>query len=264
MRRALLAEWTKLPTLPSTAWLVLAAVAGTVVGGAAWTGSVDAARCPGQAGCGLDLPKLTLTGVWLGQAAVVVLAVQAMTGEFDTRTVQATLAAIPRRTRLMAAKAAVVTAAALAAGTLGVAGSLLAGRAILPGNGFTAASGHPPPSPADGPTLRAAAGTVLYLGLVALLGLGVGTVVRDTAGALTVVLTLLYSFPAVAGLVADPVWRERLDRVAPMPAGLAIQATRDLDELPIAPWTGLGVLAAWAAGAMLLGTVRFRRHDVGS
>jgi hypothetical protein len=260
MRRALAAEWTKLCTLPGNGWLVLAVVAGTVAAGAAWTATVDAARCP--AGCRIDLPRLTLTGVWLGQVAVAVLAVQAITGEFGTRTIHATLTAIPRRGRLLAAKATVVTAAVLAAGTLGVAGSLLAGRAILPGNGFTAAAGHPPPSPADGPTLRAAAGTVLYLGLVGLLGLGVGAAVRDTAGALTSVLALLYCFPAVAGLVAEPAWRDRLLRVAPMPAGLAIQATRDLDQLPVAPWAGLGVLAAWAGAALLLGGALLRLRDV--
>jgi ABC-2 type transport system permease protein len=261
MSRALRAEWTKLRTLPSSAWLVLAAVAGTVVLGAAWTATVDASRCP-AAGCRLDLPRLALNGVWLGQVAVAVLAVLAVTGEFETRTIQAALAAVPRRGVLLAAKAALVTATALAAGTLGVAGSLLAARAILPGNGFTAAAGQPPPSPADGPTLRAAAGTVLYLGLVALLGLGVGAVVRDTAAALTTVLTLLYCFPAVAALVGDPAWRERLLRVAPMPAGLAIQATRDLDQLPIAPWAGLGVLAAWAGAAMLLGAAFLGRRDI--
>jgi ABC-type transport system involved in multi-copper enzyme maturation permease subunit len=261
--RALAAEWTKLRSLPSSAWLVSAAVAGTVAAGAAWSASVDAARCP-AAGCALDLPRLTLAGVWLGQVALAVLGVLAITGEFDTGMVRASLTAVPGRARVLAAKAAVVVAAALAAGTLAVAGSLLAGRAVLAGNGFTAAAGHPPPSPADGPTLRAAAGTVLYLGLVALLGLGVGTVVRDSAAAVTAVLTLLYGFPAAAGLVADPAWRERLQQVAPMPAGLAVQATRDLDQLPIAPWPGLGVLGAWAGAALLAGTVLFARRDIGS
>jgi ABC-2 type transport system permease protein len=80
-------------------------------------------------------------------------------------------------------KAAVVTATVLAAGAVGVVGSLTAGRALLPGNGFTDANGYPPLSLTDGPTLRAALGTVLYLGLVALLSLGVGMILRDTAGA---------------------------------------------------------------------------------
>jgi ABC-2 type transport system permease protein len=157
---------------------------------------------------------------------------------------------------------AVVAATVLAAGTLGVLGSLAAGRAILPGNGFTAANGYPPLSLADEPTLRAAAGTVLYLVLVALLALGVGAVARDTAAALTVVLALLLLAPLITGLVGDPRWQERLDSLAPMTAGLAVQATTRLDSLPIGPWPGLGVLAAYAAAAaLLLGAAAFVNRD---
>jgi ABC-2 type transport system permease protein len=261
--RALAAEWTKLRTQPGSAWLVLAAVAGTVVAGAAWTSAADGAGCP-PPGCRLDLPRLALAGVWFGQVAVVVLAVQATAGEFDTRMVQATLVALPRRGRVLAAKAAVVGATALVAGSLAVAGSLLAARLLLAGDGGGWPAAAVELSPAGGPTLRAAAGTVLYLGLVALLALGAGTVVRDTAGALTAVLTLLYGFPVAAGLVADPAWRERLQQVGPMPAGLAVQATRDLDQLPIGPVAGLGVLAAWAGGAVLLGVALFGRRDIGA
>jgi ABC-2 type transport system permease protein len=154
-----------------------------------------------------------------------------------------------------------VTATVLAAGTLGVLGSLAAGRAILPGNGFTAANGYPPLSLADGPTLRAAAGTVLYLGLVALLSVGVGTAVRDSAGAIVTVLTLLYVVPMIATFVTDPQWHERLEKLAPMTAGLMIQATRDLERLPLRPWAGLAVLAAYAGAAMLLGVVLFATRD---
>lgn len=261
MGRTLGAEWTKLRTVPSTAWLLLAAVAFTVALGAATTASVDTSSCPSPTGCHEDITRLSLTGVRLGQVAVVVLAVLAITGEYGTGTIQTTLAATPRRATVLLTKATVVTATVLAAGTLGVLGSLLAGRAILPGNGFTTAAGYPPLSLADGPTLRAAGGTVLYLGLVGLLSLGVGTVVRDTAGAITTVLGLLYSFPVLAAFVADPQWHARLQKLAPMTAGLAIQATRGLDQLPIGPWGGLGVLAAYAGAAMLLGAVVFELRD---
>jgi ABC-2 type transport system permease protein len=256
------AEWTKLRTVPSTPWLLLGAVVATVALGAAGSGSVDASSCP-PPGCQVDITRLSLSGVWLGQVAVVVLAALAMTDEYGCGMIQATLAATPRRATVLLAKATVVTATVLAAGILGVLGSLVAGRAILPGNGFTAANGHPPLSLADEPTLRAAAGTVLYLGLVALLSLGVGTVVRDTAAAVTAILGLLYGFPVIAVFVTDPVWHARLQKLAPMTAGLAIQATRGLDELPIRPWAGLGVLAAYAGAAMILGAIVFQLRDAG-
>ncbi|MFF2406277.1 ABC transporter permease [Streptomyces sp. NPDC058092] len=257
MRGALHAEWTKLRTLPSTWWLLLAVAALTVALGAAATGSVSADQCPSPAECHEDTVKLCLTGVWLGQAAVAVLAVLAMSSEYGTGTIRVTLAAVPGRARVLAAKATVVTGAAVAAGTLAVLGSLLAGRLLLPGNGFGTAA----LSLAELPTLRAAAGSVLYLALIALLSLGTATVVRDTAGAITAVLGLLYAFPVVALMVADETWRERLQELAPSSAGLAVQATRNLDTLPIAPWPGLGVLAAWAGAALLAGAAVFRLRD---
>jgi len=142
-----------------------------------------------------------------------------------------------------------------------VLGSLLAGRLILPGHGFTAAHGFAPLSPADGPVLRAAAGSVLYLALIALLGLGVATAVRESAVAIGVVLGLLYLFPIAAAVVSDPHVRRHLQQIAPMTAGLGIQATTGLRSLPLSPWAGLGVLAAWAAGALLTGGLLLRLRD---
>jgi ABC-2 type transport system permease protein len=59
----------------------------------------------------------------------------------------------------------------------------------------------------------------------------------------------------------DPAWVHRLQRYGPMTAGLAIQATRNLGKLPVGPWAGLGVLAAWAAAALLAGGVLLRLRD---
>ncbi|NKZ09297.1 ABC transporter permease, partial [Actinomadura latina] len=143
----------------------------------------------------------------------------------------------------------------------GVLASLAAGRGLLPGNGFTAANGYPPLSPLDGPTARAAAGTVLYLVLVALLALGAGTALREPAAAITAVLALLWIVPVVTRLAGDAHWQDRLGKVSPMPAGLAVQATRNLDRLPIGPWEGLAVLAGHAAAALLAGWIVLAVRD---
>lgn len=69
------------------------------------------------------------------------------------------------------------------------------------------------------------------------------------------------AFPVIAELVGDERWRERLQEMAPSSAGLAVQATRNLDSLPIGPWPGLGILAAWAGAALLAGAAVFTlRH----
>ncbi|MES9609597.1 ABC transporter permease [Actinomadura sp. NPDC000929] len=258
---ALHAEWTKLRTVPSTAWLAPALAVLVAAVGAAVTGTVDTAHCTGPAGCAEDTPKLALSGVQLGQVAAVILGVLAVGGEYATGTITATLAAVPGRITVLAAKAAVVAGLVAAGGTAGVLASLAAGRGVLPRNGFTAANGYPPLSLADGPTARAAAGTVLYLVLVALLALGAGTVLREQAVAMGAVLALLWIAPVLVRLVGDEEWRERLERLSPMTAGLAVQATRGVERLPIGPWEGLGVLAAYTAAALLAGGVALAVRD---
>lgn len=259
--RSTLPEWTKFRTLRSNAWLVAAVVVFTVTASVAAVVAVDTADCPTPSTCFEDLPKLTLTGVWFGQVAAIVLAVGVIGGEYGTGTIQATLAAHPRRHEVLFGKAVVVTATVLVSGTVAVLGALLAGRIVLPNNGFTEANGYQPLSITDGATLRAAVGTVLYLVLVALLALGVATAIRSTAGALATVLSLLFVAPVLVGLVTDPTWHDRLDRFVPTTAGLAVQATTRLEQLPIAPWAGLGVLAAYTAITLLTGGWQLARRD---
>lgn len=257
MSRALHAEWTKQRTVAGTGWLLLSAIALTV----ALSVVVTLATTYASAGAGQDLPKLSLTGVYLGQAIVAVLAVLTITSEYSSNMIQVTLSAIPRRPTMLAAKAAVLSALVLAAGTIAVLGCVLAGRLILPAGGFTAAHGYPFLSLRSGPTLRAAAGSVLYLTLIALLSLGIATAVRDSAIAIGLVLGLLYLFPIFADLVTSPHLERHLKQIGPMTAGLEIQATTNLRSLPIAPWAGLGVLAGWAAAAMLTGGLLLNLRD---
>jgi ABC-2 type transport system permease protein len=255
---ALRAEWTKLRTVPGTVWLLAASIVLTV---AVSTAAAAATRCPAGTSCPVDPTRLSLTGVQFGQAVVAILAVLAIGSEYSTGMIRTTLTAMPRRAAVLAAKAAVTTGPVLAAAALAVAGSLLAGRLILPGHGFTAARGFPPVSLADGPVLRAAAGSVLYLALIGLLSLGIAVAVRDSAVAIGLVLGLLYLFPIVAALAANPHWQRHLEQIGPMTAGLEIEATTGLRTLPLSPWAGLGVLAAWAAGALLVGGLLLRLRD---
>ncbi|MEV2266889.1 ABC transporter permease [Nonomuraea africana] len=257
MRRELHAEWTKLRTTTGTGWLLLALVVLTTAASAAAAATVS---CP-PAGCDHDVPKLSLIGVQLGQAVAAIMGVLTISGEYGTGLIRTTLTAMPRRTAVLAAKAAILTGLTLAAGTVAVLGCVLAGRLILPGNGFVPAHGQALLSLADGPTLRAACGSVLYLALVALLGLGVATAVRDSATAIGVVFGLLYVFSILPFMVADPDWQRLLWRISPMNAGLAVQATTHLSSLPLGPWAGLGVLAAWATVALLGGGLLLRRRD---
>ncbi|MBC6456437.1 ABC transporter permease subunit [Actinomadura sp. HBU206391] len=257
MRPELHAEWTKVRTVTGAAWLLLALVALTaaVSAAAAATATCTSARC------NYDAVKLSLMGIQVSQAIVAILAVLAISGEYSTGMIRTTLTAMPRRATVLAAKAAVLIGLTMAAGIIAVLASVLAGRLILPGNGFTLAHGYPPLSLADGPTLRAAAGSVLYLVLIALLSLGIAAAVRDSAAAIGAVLGVLYLFPIIGSMIRDPDWQRLLWRISPMNAGLTIQATIDLTDLPLDPWAGLGVLTAWAAAALLTGGLLLRLRD---
>jgi ABC-2 type transport system permease protein len=189
---ALHAEWTKARTAGGTIWLLLAVIAATVAAGTAVA-----------AGCAQDPARVSLSGVDLGQAVVAVQAVLVISGEYGTGMILLTLTAMPRRTIMLAAKAAIITGLVVA-GTVAVLGSVLAGRLILPGHGFTPEHGYPLLSLAAGPWLRAAAGSVLYLALIGLLGLGIATAAQDSAAAIGIVLGLLYLFPVVTAAVANP------------------------------------------------------------
>ena len=256
MRNAVHAEWTKLRTVPSTAWLLIGVVALTVGASAMATAII---KCP--ATCNADTTKVSLTGIMLGQAAVAALAVVVVTAEYGSGMIRASLAAVPRRSVLLAAKAVVVSAVVLAAGTVSVLGSVLVGRIFLPGNGFDATHGFAALSLFHGPTLRAAAGSVLYLVLIGLFTLGLSAALRDSGVVTGVVLCVLYVIPLVTDVTLSAVWQHRLDRWAPVNAGLAIQATTDIAKQPIGPWPGLGVLALWTAAALVGGWVVLQLRD---
>jgi ABC-2 type transport system permease protein len=239
MTGAFRAEWTKLWTTPGPAWLLVVTTVGTAALG---TGICATVACP-PGGC--DLARLVLSGVYLGQAPIAVLGVRAVSGEYCTGLLRTTLTAVPRRPAVLAAKALVLTLPVAAAGAVGLLVPAITGPRRL--------------SLTDGPALRATAGSVAYLVLIAILGLGVAAIVRDSAAAIGAVLGLLYLPPILIPAVADPRLHRLLEQAAPMTAGLAVQATTD--RPPIGPWAGLGVLAAWSAGVLLAGIVLLRRRD---
>ncbi|MFG1922299.1 ABC transporter permease [Cryptosporangium sp. NPDC048952] len=235
---ALRAEWTKLRTSPATVWSVLAVAVTTAALSALAVATVN---CP----CATDTMKLTLIGVQLGQAVAAVFAVGVIGGEYGTGMVALTFAAMPRRATVLAAKGALVSGLVATAGTVGVGIAWAAGHAAL-GEDFVA---------------RPVFGSVFYLVLIALLGLGAAAVTRNSASATGLVLALLYMAPIVAGVLSDPDWKRHLRQVSPSDAGLAVQSTIGLDQLPIQPWHGLGVLALWAALALLAGALALRARD---
>lgn len=258
MTVALHAEWTKWRTLPGQAWLIFGTIAVTV--GVSWA-AIASQHCPALGGCIPDPARQSLIGVEAGQAVVAILAVVAVTGEYATGMIRVTFTAMPRRLIALSSKAVVAAGLVLATAAASVLGCVLAGRLILPGNGFTRANGFAVYSLGNPGLLRAACGAVLYLVLIALMSMGVAAAVRESAVAIGAVLGLLYLFPILLMAVSNTTWHRHLEQIAPMVAGLDVISTVGLRSLPLTPWQGLGVMAAWACGCLAIGGAILRFRD---
>jgi ABC-2 type transport system permease protein len=261
-RQALHAEWTKLRTLPGTFWLLAAVSVLTI----ALSAGVSAAyQCtPGAcspAQTGTDPAKIALAGLYLGQVLAACVGVLAVGGEYDSGMIRVTLAALPRRLSVLLAKALVALGVTLAASLVGVLGSYVAGRLLLPGSGLSAANGYLVLSLGNDTDLRAFSCAVLYLVLIALMALGITTAVRNSGAAIGTVLGLLFVFPILTAVIPDHTLARHLEQASPMTAGGYSYTTVGLKSLPLTPWQGLGVVALWAVGALLLGALVLRLRD---
>jgi ABC-type transport system involved in multi-copper enzyme maturation permease subunit len=216
-----------------------------------------------------DVVQISLTGLQIGQIALVAVAVLFITSEYRRGMIRTTLAVSPRRGRVLAAKAIVIGAVAFLIGLVIALVTYFLVVPVLYGNGM----GQPwflEPSLTDWPVQRALVGAGIYLALVALLSLGLATALRRSAAAITaLILLLIVPFIVQGGLpLTAAQW---LMRGTPGSAGSAITRTVEPDpfnpsaavdvETMVAPLPGVAVLAAYAAAAMALGYWRLRRRD---
>jgi ABC-2 type transport system permease protein len=259
--QALRSEWVKLRTVRSTAWSLLVFVGISILFTSLLTsGSSTEGGSPGHGGDN-DIVLDSLAGVWFGAIAAAVLAVLVITSEYSTGMIRTTLLANPRRRTVLAAKTVIVGGVVLVLGLATSAACFQIGQWFLRGNGFNYDGGYPAVTLADHEALRAVLGTGVYLGLLAVFALGVGAVLRHTAGAITVVLAALLA-PVIALTFLPDSIADWVERYCLMGAGLAIQQTvvRD-DSIALSPVRGLLVAAAYAAVPLLLALWLIGRRD---
>jgi ABC-2 type transport system permease protein len=255
------AEAIKLRTVRSTTWSLLLFAGVSLLFTALYCeGSSTQGGSPGRPGDN-DIVADSLVGVWYGQIALAVLAVLAITSEYSTGMIRATLAATPRRRAVLASKGTLVVGAALVLGFVTTAGCFVVGQQLLRGNGFNYENGYPAVSLADGEAFRAVGGTALYLGALALFSLGVGAAVRHTAGAITIVLVAVLA-PVVAISFLPERLSEPVEKFSLIGAGLSIQQTVERpDNIPLEPAAGLAVVGAYAAIALVVALWSIGRRD---
>jgi hypothetical protein len=172
-------EWTKLRTVASTRWTLLACWAGTIGIGLIVCASVASrwsGLSPGQQ-ASFDPTSRSLTGLLLGELAVGILGALVITSEYATGMIRSTLAAVPGRRVVLAAKAAVLAVPTLIVGVTASVIAFLGGQALLASTGVGVSLG-------SSGGLRAVIGGGVCLMLLALLGFGLGAIFRRTAGAI--------------------------------------------------------------------------------
>ena len=245
-------EARKLHTVRSTYWLLLAALAANLAV-AALLGALLPGHMSLQQKTAIDSVRVSLGGLHLSQIAAGLLGVLAITSEYGTGMIRATLTAVPQRRLLLAAKALVLTAVTLATMTAACLGAYLAFQAFLP-------AGDPMHTTLATPgVLRAVTGAGLYLTVLALLGFGLGAVLRSSAGATAALLGILFVPTLLAALLPQS-WQDTVGGYLPMNAGDAIYSLRHQAHT-LYPWAGLGVFSLYAAAALAAAFVLVTRRD---
>ena len=256
---ALRSEFTKIRSVRSTYWTLLATLVVVIGIGALF--SYGAAHNFSQlprpprptAGPGdRERHERSLFGLILGQLIIAVAGALAITSEYTTGMIRTSLSVLPRRGTVFAAKALVFGVIAVAAGLVSSFASYFLGQAILSGQHINSTLGQPG-------VLRAVIGGGLFLGVCGLLSFGLGALIRHTAGAITASFGLLFVLVILAGFLPSS-WAVHVDKWVPTNAGGAIWE-KVTGVHPFSPWTGFAVFCGYAALALAAGLYRFRNRD---
>ena len=252
--RVVRSEWTKLRTLRST-WITLlialalslgfAALIGANLGNAGQNGG-------GPPGAVLADPASTILGSTLFASLVLgVLGAMAASTEYSTGTVRATLTAVPRRLPVLGAKVLVLVAVSAVAGAVLTAGAYWLGSSLLSGGLSTTWS--------DPGVWAALIGNVGYLVAVTLLGLGLGTVLRSTAGSITVLVAVVFLLPTILQFITTD-WVQTVNDYLPGTAGSSLQATKEAGAA-LSRGTASLVAGLWALVPVGVAGVLLKRRD---
>jgi ABC-2 type transport system permease protein len=253
-RDVLASEWIKLRSVRSTYLTVLFAAAAAVGIGYLVTRSQAThwATMTPQEKSAFDPVNDSFTGLGLAQLAFGALGVLAISSEYTTGLIRTTFASVPRRRAVIAAKAAVVGVVSLLAGELIAFATFLAGQQALSAGHLDVALAHPG-------VLRGVLAAGFYLAVMAWVGLGLGAVIRHTAGAITAMIGVVFLLPHIIGALPAP-WDIRIGKYS-----LDIAAQQVIAQHPAAGYFPAGpsflIVAAYAVTAIAAAALLVTRRD---
>jgi ABC-2 type transport system permease protein len=240
-------EWAKLWSLRSS-WTTLTVALLVLVVMGVFTASGYDRPLPGT-----DMIDAVLVGVQFAQLAVGVLGVLVSAGEYTTGMIRSTMCAVPTRLPVLWSKCLVYGAVALVLAAAGAFAAFLLGGQVIGSQDLALSLG-------DDGVLRCLVGTGLYLALVAVLGVALGALVRNSAGGIAALAGLLYILPGLTSVLPDS-WADEVTPYMPSKAGAAVMQLHQPANL-LGPWTGLAVFAGWTVLALAAAAWRLVHTDV--
>ncbi len=253
--RVALSEWTKLRSLRSTRYALLATglltigfgILASAITASRWSTMTVADKAD------FNPLSTSLLGVRFGVLAIGVLGVLLITGEYATGMVRSTFAAVPKRLPVLWAKVGVYSIVGLALAVPATLIAFFAGQAFLSSEHLQISFSH---AGVPGAVL----GTALYLTLVGLFGLGIGAILRNTAAGIATLVGILYVLPPLVSILPSST-ANAIDPYLPSNAGSAIMKLGHQAHM-LSPWAGLALFAGYAAATIGVAAVLLVRRDV--
>jgi ABC-type transport system involved in multi-copper enzyme maturation permease subunit len=199
-----------------------------------------------------DPTNVSLIGVAFAQLIIGILGVLVMSAEYGTGTIRATLSAAPQRSKVLLAKVTVFVGVALVVSEAVSFLSYLIGQALLK-------SPVPHTSLGSPGALRAVIGAGLYLSVLGLFSLGLATIIRHTAGAISAFAATLLVLPLVSAALPASI-RDDVRKFFPASIGDSMTSLHP-GASQFSPWTGFALLCVYAAAALIIGGVLLVRRD---
>ncbi|MCW3009331.1 MAG: transporter permease subunit [Solirubrobacterales bacterium] len=248
-------EWTKLWSLRSTRWSLLAAVVAQGLLGIA-IAAVQMNRwshLPAHDRLTFDSIDVGVGGYHLAQLAIGVLGVMVITGEYSTGMIRSSFMAVPHRLPVLWAKIGVFSAVTFVLMLISTAVSFFAVQAIVTQH-------HVQHSIGDPHALRAVVGTALFLTVLGVLATSIGALIRNTAGGIAFFVFVLFVLPGITALLPASV-NDSVNPYLPLNAGFTITTSTFENSHHLSPWGGFAVFCAYAAIVLVAAAIGLRRRD---